>query len=140
MASLLSQITLANRAYTQAQDTFINDGVRIILDFLNENNINEIDFTEINGTHYKELYETTKIPYWEDGQLEVATILKLITNKTGLRVVTDKGEWYYTDKTSYCDPDEIQYADANTISSLLDLVEFLSVYYIIEHKAVFIAK
>lgn len=144
MASLNEKITLTNRAYAQAQDTFINNGVKIILDFLNENDIDELDFTEIKGISYKELYEITKVPYWEDDTLEVATILKIENHRTCFDLIIDDGkdgdEWYYTDGASYCDPEDIKHADANVLTSLLNLIEFLSTYYKVEHKVVFIPK
>ena len=92
MADLNDKITLTNRAYAQAQDTFINNGVKIILDFLNENDINELDFTEIKGINYKELYETTKVPYWEDDTLKVATILKIENHRSGFHLIIDDGK------------------------------------------------
>ena len=144
MASLNDKITLTNRAYAHAQDTFINNGVKIILEFLNENDIDELDFTEIKGINYKELYETTKVPYWEDDTLKVATILKIENQRSGFNLIIDDGrdgdEWYYTDDTSYCDPEDIKHADANVLTSLLNLIEFLSTYYKVERKAVFVPK
>ena len=144
MASLNDKITLTNRAYAHAQDTFINNGVKIILEFLNENDIDELDFTEIKGISYKELYEITKVPYWENDKLEVATILKIENQRSGFNLIIDDGrdgdEWYYTDDTSYCDPEDIKHADANVLTSLLNLIEFLSTYYKVERKAVFVPK
>ena len=142
MADLKDKITLTNRAYAHAQDTFINNGVKIILEFLNENDIDELDFTEIKGISYKELYEITKVPYWEDDKLEVATILKIENQRSGFNLIIDDGrdgdEWYYTDDTSYCDPEDIKHADANVLTSLLNLIEFLSTYYKVERKMVFV--
>ena len=144
MADLKDKITLTNRAYAHAQDTFINNGVKIILEFLNENDIDELDFTEIKGISYKELYEITKVPYWEDDKLEVATILKIENQRSGFNLIIDDGrdgdEWYYTDDTSYCDPEDIKHADANVLTSLLNLIEFLSTYYKVERKMVFVPK
>ena len=111
---------------------------------MNENDIDELDFTEIKGISYKELYEITKVPYWEDDTLEVATILKIENNRSGFNLIIDDGkdgdEWYYTDGTSYCDPEDIKHADANVLTSLLNLIEFLSTYYKVERKAVFVPK
>lgn len=144
MASLKDKMAQVFNEYAQAQNAFINNGVKIILDFLNENDIDELDFTEIKGISYKELYEITKVPYWEDDTLEVATILKIENNRSGFNLIIDDGkdgdEWYYTDGTSYCDPEDIKHADANVLTSLLNLIEFLSTYYKVERKAVFVPK
>lgn len=144
MASLKGKMAQVFNEYAQAQNAFINNGVKIILDFLNENDIDELDFTEIKGISYKELYEITKVPYWEDDTLEVATILKIENNRSGFNLIIDDGkdgdEWYYTDGTSYCDPEDIKHADANVLTSLLNLIEFLSTYYKVERKAVFVPK
>ena len=144
MASLKDKMAQVFNEYAQAQNAFINNGVKIILDFLNENDIDELDFTEIKGISYKELYEITKVPYWEDDTLEVATILKIENNRSGFNLIIDDGkdgdEWYYTDGTSYCDPEDIKHADANVLTSLLNLREFLSTYYKVERKAVFVPK
>ena len=142
MASLKDKMAQVFNEYAQAQNAFINNGVKIILDFLNENDIDELDFTEIKGISYKELYEITKVPYWEDDTLEVATILKIENNRSGFNLIIDDGkdgdEWYYTDGTSYCDPEDIKHADANVLTSLLNLIEFLSTYYKVERKVVFV--
>ena len=144
MASLKDKMAQVFNEYAQAQNSFINNGVKIILDFLNENDIDELDFTEIKGISYKELYEITKVPYWEDDTLEVATILKIENNRSGFNLIIDDGkdgdEWYYTDGTSYCDPEDIKHADANVLTSLLNLIEFLSTYYKVERKVVFVPK
>ena len=144
MASLKDKMAQVFNEYAQAQNAFINNGVKIILDFLNEIDIDELDFTEIKGISYKELYEITKVPYWEDDTLEVATILKIENNRSGFNLIIDDGkdgdEWYYTDGTSYCDPEDIKHADANVLTSLLNLIEFLSTYYKVERKAVFVPK
>lgn len=144
MASLKDKMAQVFNEYAQAQNAFINNGVKIILDFLNENDIDELDFTEIKGISYKELYEITKVPYWEDDTLEVATILKIENNRSGFNLIIDDGkdgdEWYYTDGTSYCDPEDIKHADANVLTSLLNLIEFLSTYYKVERKVVFVPK
>lgn len=144
MASLKDKMAQVFNEYAQAQNAFINNGVKIILDFLNENDIDELDFTEIKGISYKELYEITKVPYWEDDTLEVATILKIENNRNGFNLIIDDGkdgdEWYYTDGTSYCDPEDIKHADANVLTSLLNLIEFLSTYYKVERKVVFVPK
>ena len=144
MASLKDKMAQVFNEYAQAQNAFINNGVKIILDFLNENDIDELDFTEIKGISYKELYEITKVPYWEDDTLEVATILKIENNRSGFNLIIDDGkdgdEWYYTDGTSYCDPEDIKHADANVLTSLLNLIEFLLTYYKVERKVVFVPK
>ena len=144
MASLKDKMAQVFNEYAQAQNAFINNGVKIILDFLNENDIDELDFTEIKGISYKELYEITKVPYWEDDTLEVATILKIENNRSGFNLIIDDGkdgdEWYYTDGTSYCEPEDIKHADANVLTSLLNLIEFLSTYYKVERKVVFVPK
>ena len=52
MADLKDKMAKLFNEYAQAQNSFIEQGVKIINDFLRENGINKIDFTEINDAHY----------------------------------------------------------------------------------------
>ena len=60
MADLKDKMAKLFNEYAQAQNSFIEQGVKIINDFLRENSINKIDFTEINDAHYKAFYDDLK--------------------------------------------------------------------------------
>ena len=62
MADLKDKMAQVFNEYAQAQNSFTEQGVKIINEFLCENNIDCIDFTEINNPHYNCLLYTSPSP------------------------------------------------------------------------------
>ena len=149
MADLKDKMAQVFNEYAQAQNSFIEQGVEIINEFLSENNINEIDFTEINNAHYKAFYDDLQpsFNFDENGEAynvkiisvtHYKNILPLSNIREGVRVKTDLWEfnYYIGQKASSSDfftPNRI-----SVMRAVLELIEYLANHFSIEHKAVFV--
>ena len=104
MADLKDKMAKLFNEYAQAQNSFIEQGVKIINDFLRENGINKIDFTEINDAHYKAFYDDLQpsFNFDENGEAYNVKIISVTHYKNilspssireGVRVKTDLWEF-----------------------------------------------
>ena len=151
MADLKDKMAKLFNEYAQAQNSFIEQGVKIINDFLRENSINKIDFTEINDAHYKAFYDDLQpsFNFDENGEAynvkiisvtHYKNILSLSNIREGVRVKTDLWEfnYYIGQKASSSDfftPNRI-----SVMRAVLELIEYISTYYKVERKVVFVPK
>ena len=151
MADLKDKMAQVFNEYAQAQNSFTEQGVKIINEFLSENGINKIDFTEINNAHYKEFYDDvqTSFNFDENGEAYNVKIISVTHYKNilspssireGVRIKTDLAEfnYYLGQKASSSDfftPNRI-----SVMRSVLELIEYISTYYKVEYKAVFVPK
>lgn len=151
MADLKDKMAQVFNEYAQAQNSFTEQGVKIINEFLSENNIDCIDFTEINNAHYKAFYDDLQISFNfdENGEaynVHVISVTKFHIIKSlseirqGVRIKTDFAEfnYYLGQKASSSDfftPNRI-----SVMRAVLELIEYISTYYKVERKAVFVPK
>ena len=151
MADLKDKMAKLFNEYAQAQNSFIEQGVKIINEFLSENNVDCIDFTEINNAHYKAFYNDwqTSFIFDENGEtyhVHVISVTKFHVIKSlseirqGVQIKTDFADfnYYLGQKASSSDfftPNRI-----SVMRAVLELIEFLSTYYKVERKAVFVPK
>lgn len=151
MADLKDKMAKLFNEYAQAQNSFIEQGVKIINEFLSENNVDCIDFTEINNAHYKAFYNDlqTSFIFDENGEtyhVHVISVTKFHAIKSlseirqGVRIKTDFADfnYYLGQKASSSDfftPNRI-----SVMRAVLELIEYISTYYKVKRKAVFVPK
>lgn len=151
MADLKDKMAQVFNEYAQAQNSFTEQGVKIINEFLCENNIDCIDFTEINNPHYNKFYDDLQpsFNFDENGEpynvkiisvTHYKNILPLSNIRQGVRIKTDLSEfnYYIGQKASSSD-----FFTPNRISimrAVLELIEYISNHFSIERRTVFVPK
>lgn len=149
MADLKDKMAQVFNEYANVQNSFIEKGVEIINEFLSENSINKIDFTEINNTHYKSFYDDLQpsFNFDENGEpynvkiisvTHYKNILPLSNIRQGVRIKTDLSEFNYYIGQKASSPDFFTPDRISMMRAVLELIEYISNHFSIERKAVFV--
>lgn len=142
MADLEQKIIEARTEYAKAQKSMVKNCIGIIVDFLNDNNINTIDFTEINNSNYKAFYWSTQFRSLDNNHFVTDRVISLKKEKGVIKVYTE-GNIFFFREDIMCDDniDTIYWSvQVNAIHAVVYLLEYISTYYKVERKAVFVPK
>ena len=95
MADLEQKIIEARTEYAKAQKSMVKNCVGIIVDFLNDNNINTIDFTEINNSNYKAFYWSTQFSSLDNNHFVTDRVISLKKEKGVIKVYTEGNVFFF---------------------------------------------
>lgn len=142
MADLEQKIIEARTEYVKAQKSMINNCIGIIVDFLNDNNINTIDFTEINNSNYKAFYWSTQFSSLDNNHFVTDRVISLKKEKGVIKVYTEGNVFFFREDIMRNDDIDTIYwsVQVNAIHAVVYLLEYISTYYKVERKAVFVPK
>ena len=140
MADLEQKIIEARTEYVKAQKSMIKNCVGIIVDFLNDNNINTIDFTEINNSNYKAFYWSTQFSSLDNNHFVTDRVISLKKEKGVIKVYTEGNVFFFREDIMRDDNIDTIYwsVQVNAIHAVVYLLEYISTYYKVERKAVFV--
>lgn len=140
MADLEQKIIEARTEYAKAQKSMVKNCVGIIVDFLNDNNINTIDFTEINNSNYKAFYWSTQFRSLDNNHFVTDRVISLKKEKGVIKVYTEGNVFFFREDIMRDDNIDTIYwsVQVNAIHSVVYLLEYISTYYKVERKAVFV--
>ena len=140
MANLEQKIIEARTEYVKAQKSMIKNCVGIIVDFLNDNNINTIDFTEINNSNYKAFYWSTQFSSLDNNHFVTDRVISLKKEKGVIKVYTEGNVFFFREDIMRDDNIDTIYwsVQVNAIHAVVYLLEYISTYYKVERKAVFV--
>ena len=142
MADLEQKIIEARTEYAKAQKSMVKNCVGIIVDFLNDNNINTIDFTEINNSNYKAFYWSTQFRSLDNNHFVTDRVISLKKEKGVIKVYTEGNVFFFREDIMRNDIIDTIYwsVQVNAIHAVVYLLEYISTYYKVERKAVFVPK
>ena len=142
MADLEQKIIEARTEYAKAQKSMVKNCIGIIVDFLNDNNINTIDFTEINNSNYKTFYWSTKFSSLDNNHFVTDRVISLKKEKGVIKVYTEGNVFFFRDDIMRDDNIDTIYwsVQVNAIHAVVYLLEYISTYYKVDRKAVFVPK
>ena len=142
MANLEQKIIEARTEYVKAQKSMIKNCIGIIVDFLNDNNINTIDFTEINNSNYKAFYWSTQFSSLDNNHFVTDRVISLKKEKGVIKVYTEGNVFFFREDIMRDDNIDTIYwsVQVNAIHAVVYLLEYISTYYKVERKAVFVPK
>ena len=142
MADLEQKIIEARTEYAKAQKSMVKNCIGIIVDFLNDNNINTIDFTEINNSNYKAFYWSTQFNSLDNNHFVTDRVISLKKEKGVIKVYTEGNVFFFRDDIMRDDNIDTIYwsVQVNAIHAVVYLLEYISTYYKVERKAVFVPK
>ena len=140
MADLEQKIIEARTEYAKAQKSMVKNCVGIIVDFLNDNNINTIDFTEINNSNYKAFYWSTQFRSLDNNHFVTDRVISLKKEKGVIKVYTEGNVFFFREDIMRNDIIDTIYwsVQVNAIHAVVYLLEYISTYYKVERKAVFV--
>ena len=140
MANLEQKIIEARTEYVKAQKSMIKNCIGIIVDFLNDNNINTIDFTEINNSNYKAFYWSTQFSSLDNNHFVTDRVISLKKEKGVIKVYTEGNVFFFREDIMRNDYIDTIYwsVQVNAIHAVVYLLEYISTYYKVERKAVFV--
>ena len=140
MANLEQKIIEARTEYVKAQKSMIKNCIGIIVDFLNDNNINTIDFTEINNSNYKAFYWSTQFSSLDNNHFVTDRVISLKKEKGVIKVYTEGNVFFFREDIMRDDNIDTIYwsVQVNAIHAVVYLLEYISTYYKVERKAVFV--
>ena len=142
MSYIEQGIFAARNEYAKAQKSMVANCMKIIVDFLNDNHINTIDFTELNDNDYKVFYWSKQFPSLTNNRFVPDRVTSLKKHGHGIKVNTE-GNVFFFEKDIMCN-DEIDTiywsVQVDAIHAVIYLLEYLSNHFRIEHKAVFVPK
>ena len=140
MANLEQKIIEARTEYAKAQKSMVKNCVGIIVDFLNDNNINTIDFTEINNSNYKAFYWSTQFSSLDNNHFVTDRVISLKKEKGVIKVYTEGNVFFFREDIMRNDYIDTIYwsVQVNAIHAVVYLLEYISTYYKVERKAVFV--
>lgn len=142
MADLEQKIIEARTEYAKAQKSMVKNCFGIIVDFLNDNNINTIDFTEINNSNYKAFYWSTQFRSIDNNHFVTDRVISLKKEKGVIKVYTEGNVFFFREDIMRDDNIDTIYwsVQVNAIHAVVYLLEYISTYYKVERKAVFVPK
>ena len=142
MADLEQKIIEARTEYAKAQKSMVKNCIGIIVDFLNDNNINTIDFTEINNSNYKAFYWSTQFSSLDNNHFVTDRVISLKKEKGVIKVYTEGNIFFFREDIMRDDNIDTIYwsVQVNAIHAVVYLLEYISTYYKVERKAVFVPK
>ena len=142
MADLEQKIIEARTEYAKAQKSMVKNCVGIIVDFLNDNNINTIDFTEINNSNYKAFYWSTQFSSLDNNHFVTDRVISLKKEKGVIKVYTEGNVFFFREDIMRDDNIDTIYwsVQVNAIHAVVYLLEYISTYYKVERKMVFVPK
>ena len=140
MADLEQKIIEARTEYAKAQKSMVKNCIGIIVDFLNGNNINTIDFTEINNSNYKAFYWSTQFRSLDNNHFVTDRVISLKKEKGVIKVYTEGNVFFFREDIMRDDNIDTIYwsVQVNAIHAVVYLLEYISTYYKVERKAVFV--
>ena len=140
MANLEQKIIEARTEYVKAQKSMIKNCIGIIVDFLNDNNINTIDFTEINNSNYKAFYWSTQFSSLDNNHFVTDRVISIKKEKGVIKVYTEGNIFFFREDIMRDDNIDTIYwsVQVNAIHAVVYLLEYISTYYKVERKAVFV--
>ena len=142
MADLEQKIIEARTEYAKAQKSMVKNCIGIIVDFLNDNNINTIDFTEINNSNYKAFYWSTQFSSLDNNHFVTDRVISLKKEKGVIKVYTEGNVFFFREDIMRNDIIDTIYwsVQVNAIHPVVYLLEYISTYYKVERKMVFVPK
>ena len=142
MANLEQKIIEARTEYVKAQKSMIKNCIGIIVDFLNDNNINTIDFTEINNSNYKAFYWSTQFSSLDNNHFVTDRVISLKKEKGVIKVYTEGNVFFFREDIMRNDYIDTIYwsVQVDAIHAVVYLLEYISNNFSIERKAVFVPK
>ena len=142
MANLEQKIIEARTEYVKAQKSMIKNCIGIIIDFLNDNNINTIDFTEINNSNYKAFYWSTQFRSLDNNHFVTDRVISLKKEKGVIKVYTEGNIFFFREDIMRNDYIDTIYwsVQVDAIHAVVYLLEYISNNFSIERKAVFVPK
>lgn len=142
MANLEQKIIEARTEYVKAQKSMIKNCIGIIVDFLNDNNINTIDFTEINNSNYKAFYWSTQFRSLDNNHFVTDRVISLKKEKGVIKVYTEGNVFFFREDIMRNDYIDTIYwsVQVDAIHAVVYLLEYISNNFSIERKAVFVPK
>ena len=142
MADLEQKIIEARTEYAKAQKSMVKNCVGIIVDFLNDNNINTIDFTEINNSNYKAFYWSTQFSSLDNNHFVTDRVISLKKEKGVIKVYTEGNIFFFREDIMRNDYIDTIYwsVQVDAIHAVVYLLEYISNNFSIERKAVFVPK
>ena len=140
MADLEQKIIEARTEYAKAQKSMVKNCIGIIVDFLNDSNINTIDFTEINNSNYKAFYWSTQFRSLDNNHFVTDRVISLKKEKGVIKVYTEGNIFFFREDIMRDDNIDTIYwsVQVNAIHAVVYLLEYISTYYKVERKAVFV--
>ena len=140
MSDLEQKIIEARTEYAKAQKSMVKNCIGIIVDFLNDNNINTIDFTEINNSNYKAFYWSTQFSSLDNNHFVTDRVISLKKEKGVIKVYTEGNIFFFREDIMRDDNIDTIYwsVQVNAIHAVVYLLEYISTYYKVERKAVFV--
>ena len=120
----------------------IKNCIGINVDFLNDNNINTIDFTEINNSNYKAFYWSTQFRSLDNNHFVTDRVISLKKETGVIKVYTEGNIFFFREDIMRNDIIDTIYwsVQVNAIHAVVYLLEYISTYYKVERKAVFVPK
>ena len=142
MANLEQKIIEARTEYVKAQKSMVKNCVGIIVDFLNDNNINTIDFTEINNSNYKAFYWSTQFRSLDNNHFVTDRVISIKKEKGVIKVYTEGNVFFFREDIMRNDYIDTIYwsVQVDAIHAVVYLLEYISNNFSIERKAVFVPK
>ena len=142
MANLEQKIIEARTEYVKAQKSMIKNCIGIIVDFLNDNNINTIDFTEINNSNYKAFYWSTQFRSLDNNHFVTDRVISIKKEKGVIKVYTEGNIFFFREDIMRNDYIDTIYwsVQVDAIHAVVYLLEYISNNFSIERKAVFVPK
>ena len=142
MANLEQKIIEARTEYVKAQKSMIKNCIGIIVDFLNDNNVNTIDFTEINDSNYKAFYWSTQFSSLDNNHFVTDRVISLKKEKGVIKVYTEGNVFFFREDIMSNDYIDTIYwsVQVDAIHAVVYLLEYISNNFSIERKAVFVPK
>lgn len=142
MANLEQKIIEARTEYVKAQKSMIKNCIGIIVDFLNDNNINTIDFTEINNSNYKAFYWSTQFRSLDNNHFVTDRVISIKKEKGVIKVYTEGNVFFFREDIMRNDYIDTIYwsVQVDAIHAVVYLLEYISNNFSIERKAVFVPK
>ena len=142
MANLEQKIIEARTEYVKAQKSMIKNCIGIIVDFLNDNNVNTIDFTEINNSNYKAFYWSTQFRSLDNNHFVTDRVISIKKEKGVIKVYTEGNVFFFREDIMRNDYIDTIYwsVQVDAIHAVVYLLEYISNNFSIERKAVFVPK
>lgn len=140
MTNFEQSIFDARNEYAKAQKSMVKNFLKIIVGFLNDNNIDTIDFTEINDNSYKEFYWSTQFRSIDNNHFVNDRVISLKKEENSIKVYTESNIFFFReDRMRNDDIDTIYWSvQVDAIHAVVYLLEYISNHFSIERKAVFV--
>lgn len=116
--------------------------IDIIVDFLNDNNVNTIDFTEIKDSDYKAFYWRTQFRSLDNNHFVNDRVISLKKETDVIKVYTEGNIFFFREGIMRNDDIDTIYwsVKVDVIHAVVYLLEYLANHFSIERKAVFVPK